>query len=147
MVSRRARNFRAGSFRDDRGTLAVEFGLLAPVFLILIMAVADFGVAALELSNIRGAARAGLQAVLADAGDTDNAAFIAETAAPLADVTVAAVCFCPDGNEIVCGETCGDGAARRFVTVTVSRDLPLLVPWPGMPDPYPLTGLAQARVQ
>lgn len=133
--------------RDDRGTLAVEFGLMAPLFLILIMAVADFGIGALELSNIRGAARAGLQAVLSDPGDTNTAASVAETAAPLAEVSVAAVCVCPGGTEIACGETCAAGAPRRFVTVTVTRDLPLLVPWPGVEDPFPLSGTARARVQ
>ena len=91
MVRRRLWNF-----RDDRGTLAVEFGLMAPLFLILIMAVADFGIGALELSNVRGAARAGLQAVLSDPGDTGTAASVAETAAPLADVSVAAVCVYPN---------------------------------------------------
>lgn len=134
-------------FRDDRGGLAVEFALMAPLFVVLIMAIADIGMAALELSNVRGAARSGLQAVLLDAGDVAGASLIAETAAPEAEVSVETTCTCPDGTEIVCGDTCAVGSERRIVTVTVSRDLPLIVPWPGMPDPFPLTGVAQARVR
>lgn len=137
----------AWSIRDDRGGLAVECGLTAPFFLLLILAMADLGTAALELSNVRSAARAGLQAVLSDAADTAGASSVAETAAPAADVSVTTVCVCPDGAEIECGETCAVGAVRRIVTVAVTRDLPLLVPWPGMPDPLPLTGLARARVR
>lgn len=134
-------------FHDDRGGMAVEFALMAPLFLMLIMAIADIGMAALELSNVRGAARSGLQAVLVDAGDIAGASLIAETAAPEAEVSVATTCICPDGTEVVCGDACAVGAERRIVTVTVSRDLPLIVPWPGMPDPFPLTGVAQARVR
>jgi Flp pilus assembly protein TadG len=137
----------AWSIRDDRGSLAVEFGLTAPLFLLLILALADFGTAALELSTMRSAARAGLQAVLSNADDTAGASFLAETAAPSADVAVTTVCVCPDGTEIECGDTCAVGAVRRVVTVAVTRDLPLLVPWPGMPDPLPLAGLARARVR
>lgn len=137
----------AWNLRDDRGNLAVEFALVAPILVLLILAIADLGLATLELSNIRAAARAGLQAVLSDANATDRASTIAAMAAPSADVAVTTSCGCADGTAIVCGDTCAAGAVRRTVTVTVTRDLPLLVPWPGMPDPLPLTGQAEARVR
>lgn len=134
--------------KEDRGNMAVEFALLSPIFLILLAAVADYGIAALELSELRAAARAGVQAVLNDRNDLDGALAAVEAVAPDADIEVEKVCECSDGSEVACaGEICPSGGVRQIVTVTASRDLVLMVPWPGFQDPLPLEGLARVRVR
>lgn len=132
---------------DDRGNMAVEFALVAPIMMALIIGVADFGIAAREKATLQAAARAGLQAVLVDADDTDGAEAIAETMAPQATVAVSESCKCADGTTVACDGTCAVGSVRRWVSVTASRDLTLLFPWPGIDDPLPVEGVAMARVQ
>lgn len=142
-MPRRRLPFRA----DDRGNMAVEFALVAPIMMTLIIGVADFGIAAREKATLQAAARAGLQAVLVDADDTDGAEAIAETMAPAATVAVDEDCACSDGSAVACDGTCAVGSVRRWVTVTASRDLTLLFPWPGVDDPLPIEGVAMARVE
>lgn len=135
---------RPGLLSDECGTMAVEFALVAPVLVTLLLGVADYGMAAVELSKLRAAARAGIQAVLLSPTDTAGAKDIAETMAPEAVVTL--TCHRPDGTS----QDCTDAAAPpdvREVELEVSRDLTLLVPWPGMDDPLPLSGVARMRVQ
>lgn len=43
--------------RDDRGSLVVEFGLLAPILLLLVFGIVDFGWAQLQASMINNASR------------------------------------------------------------------------------------------
>lgn len=131
----------------DAGNMAVEFAMVAPVMITLLMGAVDFGIAALELSSLRAAARAGLQAVLLDADDTAGAETLAEEMAPDATVVVSESCECSDGASVACDGTCAVGAARRWVTVTASRNLTFLFPWPGLDDPFPLEGLARGRVE
>lgn len=139
---------RKGLRKDDRGNMAVEFALLSPVFLILLAAVADYGIASLELSELRAAARAGVQAVLNDRDDLDGALAAVAAVAPEADIVVEKVCQCSDGSEVACtGGVCASGGVRQIVTVTASRDLVLMIPWPGFEDPMPLEGLARVRVR
>lgn len=134
--------------RDERGNLAVEFALLSPIFLILLVAVADLGIASLELSDLRASARAGLQAVINDRDDLAGAESAAQFVAPQAAIVVEKVCACADGSEVLCtGVLCPTGGVQQIVTVTASRDLTLLVPWPGFQDPMPLSGIASARVR
>ncbi|MGE5547801.1 MAG: TadE/TadG family type IV pilus assembly protein [Solirubrobacterales bacterium] len=132
---------------DDRGNIAVEFALVAPVFITLILGLVDYGIAAREVSTMRAAARAGLQALIADSDATTTAQTTAEAVAPDATVEVTVSCSCKDGATVACNGTCVAGGVRKIATVTVSRDLTLLIPWPTMEDPLPLQGIAQARIQ
>jgi Flp pilus assembly protein TadG len=135
-------------FCDDRGNMAVEFALVAPIFLFLLLGLADYGIAAREASNLKAAARAGLQAILIDDEDTAGAEAAAEAVAPGAAVTVTAQCWCSDDTMVACsGEVCSAGAVRKAIEIEVSSDFDLIVPWPGMTDPLPLSGRAKARVQ
>lgn len=144
MFPKRRRTLR----NDDNGNMAVEFALVSPLFMILLAAVADYGIAALELSELRAAARAGVQAVLNDRTDLAGAADAAVTISPQADVEVERTCQCSDRTEVACsGVTCPTGGVHHIVTVTASRDVVLLIPWPGFEDPLPLTGMARVRVR
>ncbi|MEW5728797.1 MAG: TadE/TadG family type IV pilus assembly protein [Pseudomonadota bacterium] len=133
--------------RDVSANMAVEFALVAPIMVTLIMAVADFGVVARDKAELQAAARAGLQAVLLDADDLAGAITAAETVAPEASISAEESCYCADGTTVACGDSCASGSRRRRVTVTASRDLTLLFPWPGVEDPFPAQGVAEARVE
>lgn len=135
-------------WRDDRGNMAVEFALVAPIFMFLLLGVADYGIAAREAATLKAAARAGLQAVLNDNEDTAGAEAVAEAMAPDAVVTVTPECWCSDGTVVDCDDgVCTVGAVRKAIEVEVTMSLDLIIPWPGMTDPLPLSGRAKARVQ
>ena len=133
--------------RDARANAAVEFALIAPVFVMTLIGMVDYGQAARQKSQLEAAARAGLQAVLEDDTDTIGARDAAQAVAPDASVAVATECECNTGSSVACNGTCTTGAVRKWVTVTASDSFQLLVPWPGFEDPLPLEGVARARVQ
>lgn len=133
--------------RDERGNVAVEFALVLPFFLLLLMGLVDYGLAAREKSRLESAARAGLQAVLTAPEDTSGALAAAEAVAGDAEIDVATACLCADGTEVACSDTCTVGNRRQVVTVSVSTDHSLLVPWPGLDDPLPLSATARVRVR
>src|SRR5690348_8121211 len=97
----------------DRGSVAVEFALLAPVLAGLAVSAWDFGNCFLESERLASAARAGAQygiqtaahatdfagmqqAARNDANDSDN----------MLGVTATQVCSCPGGTSVACTGSC-----------------------------------------
>jgi Flp pilus assembly protein TadG len=132
---------------DTRGNVAVEFALVMPVFVMLVMGLAEFGFIARERSTLDAAARAGLQVILEDPTDTSEAEELALEIAPDADVEAVTECECPDGTPTGCNATCSGALPLRFVTVTATADWPLIFPWPGLDDPMTLESMAEGRTQ
>lgn len=126
----------------------VEFALLAPVFVFLIMGIVDYGVAARNRAALDAAARTGLQVLIADYNDEAEAEASAAVVAPDADVDVSVACVCSDGAVVDCASgTCASGVPRRIATVIVTQDHTLVFPWPGIADPLQLTATAVGRAQ
>ena len=134
--------------RGCQGNVAVEFALVSPVFITLLVGLADYGLAARERSTMDAAVRSGLAVLLSDPSDTAGAITTAEAIAPDAAIDATVECVCTDGMVIDCESgTCSSGSPRRFVTVTASQNLTLMFPWPGFTDPLPLNSLATARAR
>lgn len=134
--------------KDQRGNIAVEFGLLAPVFALLLVGIVDYGLAAREKALMQSAARAGLQAVLTSSSATAAAETAAQAVAPDADIEVETECVCPDGTSVVCTNYCAVGNRRKMVTVTASTTYPLVFGhWPGFGSTLALSASARARVE
>ncbi|MGE4064154.1 MAG: TadE/TadG family type IV pilus assembly protein [Rhodospirillaceae bacterium] len=132
---------------DAHGNVAIEFALLMPFFALMIMGLAELGFMTLERSTLDAAARSGLQVILADPADTAQAETLAQDIAPDADIDASVACECPDGTATACNTTCSGELPLRFVTVTATEDWPLLFPWPGIDDPFPLQAMAEGRTQ
>jgi Flp pilus assembly protein TadG len=132
---------------DTRGNVAIEFALVAPIFALLIMGLADFGFMTRERSTLDAAARAGLQVILTDPGDTVLAEELAQEMAPDADVDADVACQCPDGTPTACNTTCSGQLPLRFVAMTATVEWPLLFPWPGLANPFVLESFAKGRTQ
>lgn len=141
--------YKARAFAADRcGNVAVEFALVAPVFILLIVGLLDYGIAARERSALDAATRAGLQVLLADSDETAAAEATAALIAPDAEVSADVACICVDGAVVDCASgTCAAGAPRRFVTVTATLSHTLMFPWPGTADPMSLESTATARAR
>lgn len=120
---------------DTGGAAAVEFGLIAPVLMIMIFGMVDYGLAMVNKMELRGAARVGAQYALGDSSDT--AAIIAAVVAAsnvgitAADVTL--TCNCRDTaleppsdlTATTCGATTCLSTEPTLMTVNATQDYTL----------------------
>lgn len=137
---------------DHDGNVAVEFALLAPLLVVMLTGLADFGRVTYDRMALETAARsavqyarqnpndtAGITAAALNAGGLDAAAAV-EIPAPF--------CECPNGTSIGCSTVCPGGEPiLRFLSVTVRHDFEPFFPYPGLPSPLALAGTAVIRVQ
>jgi Flp pilus assembly protein TadG len=134
------------------GQSLAEFAMVAPVLMLLLVGVADFGrvfYTAIELNN---AARAGTQyGIQSPANGADTAGMIqaAENdASSISGVSATAseYCECPDGTTQACSSTpCAD--MRVYVEVDTSATFNTLLNYPGIPASVSLTGKSVVRQQ
>jgi Flp pilus assembly protein TadG len=137
--------------RDERGGIAVEFGLSLPFVALLFVGMVDFGRAFYTQIELNSAARAALQYGLTDTTNTSQMTTIVRNSMNDSTVSVTAVasCTCPDGTVVTCGDpnaktTCGI-APWEYLKVTAGKSLNLFFRYPGVPSPLPLSGDAVAR--
>ena len=146
------------------GSSAVEFGLTAPILVLLAFGAYDYGSAYVESVRLNGAARAGAQQALYNAQDWQNTdqmeqvaleeyAGHALTPDEIAVMPVAAdaqaFCACTGGATLACTDTCPGGEAPgQSVSVTLSNATPLTLPYPWADaDSVAVDGQAVVRVR
>lgn len=122
--------------KSDGGAAAVEFALILPMLVFLVLGVTELGKIVYYRSVLESAARAGTQAAFS-ATMTTSAQITAaqttmETAADLAITnsgiggtvvsTGAIACECSDGTSVACATgSCASGSKRYIATVTMTR--------------------------
>lgn len=141
----------------DRGVSAIEFALVTPVVILIMMGVADYGNALQQMVRLQAAARAGAQVALTQPGDTRtnandpsttlvrNAVLAKLSGWPAASactngtgngvcVTYRSWCQCPGTVSSSNGFDCSsdspacDETMQRYASVTVTRNYsPLLL--------------------
>jgi Flp pilus assembly protein TadG len=118
------------------GVAGVEMALVAPVLLICVLAVADFGMAVHERMQLASAVRVGAQVAMTDPTDVGR--------------ITQAVQQATDGLEpsrlTVTVATSGSGE-RTYVTVHVQENFPLLLSFPGVGTSIKLSADATMRTQ
>jgi Flp pilus assembly protein TadG len=128
--------------RGTRGQSLVEFALILPVLLILMLGTIDFGRVYFAYVSVTNAARNGAQyasfssEAAADSDGIRNAA--------LAD-TVELVNTSPT-NPNVTVATGTDSQSRLYADVTVAYTFSTIFPWPGIPDSMNVARTVRARV-
>jgi Flp pilus assembly protein TadG len=152
---------RAASCRN--GNTAVEFSMSAPVVILLAVGALDYGSAYVESVRLNGAARAGTQQALYNSHswqDTDGMEqaaleeYVGHALTPeqVAAMSVSAVaeafCACTAGATLACSGTCPGGATPgQFVRLSMSRAMPLRLPYPWADsDAVTVNGAAVVRV-
>ena len=135
--------------RDERGTAAMEFALLLPVMMLVLLGAIDFGRFAYAAISVGNAARAAAAACVyasdaaCDSGDPFILAAIRQYATQEASYL--------DATKFVPAPLVDDtavGAGCPCLTVTVWYQFSTLVPWPGIPGGpgNPVITAATARV-
>lgn len=121
----RSRRLRAGS-------AAVEFGLIAPVFIVVMFGVTDWGLALEQRMRLLAAARAGAQVALDnptnEGSAITNAVNTAASGMTSLSVTPSTLfCECDGVRMTSCTASCG-GTIASFVTINVSRPYARITP-------------------
>jgi Flp pilus assembly protein TadG len=146
------------------GSTAAEFALTMPVLVLLAFGAFDYGSAYVESVRLNGASRAGAQQALYNAQDWENtdqmeqaaleeyvghALTEEEVAAMSVSATAEAFCACTAGATLACTGTCpGGDAPGQFVRVSMSRGVPLTLPYPWADgDEVTVDGQAVVRVR
>ena len=148
----------------QEGSTAVEFGLTVPLLVLLAFGAYDYGSAYVEAVRLNGAARAGTQPALYNAQDWQNTdqmeqaaleEYVGHVLTPeeialmSVSATAEAFCACTAGATLVCTDTCpGGDAPGQFVRVSMSRAVPLTLPYPWADnDQVTVDGQAVVRVR
>jgi Flp pilus assembly protein TadG len=143
-----------GLLRCRRGAAALEFGIIAPVLILLLAGLVDLGGAMQQAIRLENAARAGAQYAMSFPQDT--AGIRTATTAALGGTTATVqvqppFCACPGGSSVTpvaCTGTPCDGApAGIYVQVTVTRAYAAIIGIGGFVIPSTLSGQAVARVR
>ncbi|MBF0325440.1 TadE/TadG family type IV pilus assembly protein [Magnetospirillum moscoviense] len=138
--------------RDQTGASAVEFALVAPMLIALVLGLVDFGQAMRERMQLTAAAHAGIQYAALNPNNLGgiSGAVTASGSIPSArlSITTSTACECSDGTSVACaGGACPVGSPRTYVTVTVAESYPLLFHYPGLGTSVSLSAQASQRVE
>lgn len=156
-------------WKDIAGVAAVEFALIAPALVFLLIGVVDYGMymnATMKLENTARTAAA----YLYEGGDEDNLAedvflpgnlgLTEDTVDELAS-RISYICECVDGDAVDCDLGCGeyeedvdsddddeeDIYMRRYLEVTLSMDHQALISYPGIPRTMTLASFVRLQME
>lgn len=107
-----------------KGTALVEFALVAPLLLLVLAGVLDYGMALRTASSVASAARAGAQygsmspGNAADTAGIRNAALNAAPGVSGLNISSARSCQCSGGGAVDCTASCSTGRMLVYVQVT-----------------------------
>lgn len=140
--------------KSDTGSATVEFALLLPMMLLLVLGVVDFARLFYAAITVASAARAGVQYGAQDTTTARNTAQM-QTAAlndatDITGVTATAefYCECSNGTRVDCvSGTCSGASPPVYVSVTVAKTFTTLVDYPGIPHNTVLLRTARMRAR
>lgn len=139
--------------REDGGTVSVEWALISPIFVMLLVGVLEFGSGALHKMQMANAVRAGLQYATVRKpiqGDTTQVRDAVVATAPAnatgtRTITVTMFCLCPNGTAVDCNGTCATGERSSYISIGMSEEFEPILSLPFSParHSYVTTGIVQ----
>jgi Flp pilus assembly protein TadG len=139
--------------RLTRGSAIVEFGLVAPLLLLLTAGVLDFAMLIRTAASVADAARGGAEygsrstASASDTAGIRSAALNASPGITGMTVTPAKTCKCSDGATVSCGGSCISGKMLVYIQVTAQTTAPTVFHYAGLPFTGAVSASASMRVQ
>lgn len=139
--------------RGDAAQNLVEFAVVVPVVLLLLVGAVEIGRLAYLGMLVKNAAHAGVQygaqnlATAADNTGMQNAAVNDGQNISGLTATASHYCSCADGSSSTCAA--GDCSASHrlvYVQVNTTGQFAPLLHWPGLPSSYTINGQAVMRV-
>ncbi len=136
------------------GSVAAEFALVAPMLVLIVAGIADFGMLATRTAALAATTRIGAEYARKYPLDTSGIQNSMQSAMGFAPAlsfppSFLQSCECDDGTVISCAESCAAdgrrGPNRLFIRISASQAFTPLVPWPGIPAR--VTAATDLRVQ
>jgi len=146
----------AALWRQRRGNAAIELSILSPPLILLLVGAADYGAATYRQMQVQHAAQAGAEYAMKYGFASTAIATAVTSATALTGVTAtpapAQSCGCASGATITtatCGSTCAATglAAGTYVTVSAQGSYTTIVPYPGIPSTFALSGSSTVRIK
>jgi Flp pilus assembly protein TadG len=145
-----------GFFRCERGIAAIEFALIVPMLIMILIGVVDYGMFINQKMKLQDLARTATQYVVQGGSDANVMADIIQTsdfykaaAAKGQVITVATetLCECANAVAVSCTGTCtGSGNyVRHFYSATLSGTYKPLFVYPGIGSDLKLTGYSRMQ--
>jgi hypothetical protein len=135
------------------GSVAAEFALMAPLLILLVTAIIDFGLLANKSAGLAATTRIGAEFARNNSDDTAIRNAMQSTMSFVPPLVFPASfprsCECDDGKPIACSESCATIGRpppnRVFVRITANQAFTPFLPWPGIPSL--LTATTEVRWQ
>lgn len=132
--------------RDEKGVVAIEFGVVASFLILMLIGATDLGLAAQHRGQMEAAVRAGFQeAMKGGTEEAVEAAVLASTdlpSSPPATVTATKRCYDSGGAEADC-----DAAnVSVYMEIVIEQDHKWLLGLPGFANPSTLKLTNMVRV-
>ncbi len=145
------------SRRNDwrAGNAAVEFALLAPALILLLLGIIDYGTGVYQSMQVQNAAEVGAEYAIKNGFNATAISSAVTSATNLQGISAtpspAQSCGCASGSTVstaTCGSTCPSGAAAGvYVTVSAQSTYSTLIPYPGIPNSFTFSSASMVRIQ
>lgn len=136
--------------RNESGNAVVEFALIAPILMVMILGLVDAGRAIGANVRLGNGVTAGLRYALADSYATTEISSAAMAGSRYADgeatISVTRFCECPDGTSVDCSGTCTAGFKRIFVQVDMTRTEATIFSYPIIGDAFTVSRTGSLQV-
>lgn len=144
-------------FLEESGVAAVEFALISPVLILILVGIIDYGLIINEKMKLEMVSRSTTEYMLND-GDEGSiledilAHFYPEEAAEdptmsSMSIDVQMVCECEGEEVIACNGSCDVGDyKRRYYEVTIGKTYATIFPYPGIQSQFGLQGHSRMQI-
>ena len=154
MSRHKAQRLVAAGLKATSGVAALEFALLAPLLLMLLVGVADFGIGIWYDMEVQNALHAGIEDAAAHgfhptsiSGAVTSATLLPVDASPLPTQ----FCGCPTTSGVTsvsCTSTCSSGLTPgTFVQVTATATYNRIIQYPLVPAQFNLVAQGDVRIK
>lgn len=138
--------------KNQNGSAAVEFALVAVSFVLLIPLTVDTATVINKSVILSSSIRAGVQYAITYPDDNSGITQVVKTASgfPASDVSVSISQFCQcAGVSSTCGSVCASGAvASTYNTITANYAVPIILPYDNYPtNSYNISKSATVQVK
>ena len=145
----------ARAVRDTKGVAAVEFGIMIPLFGLMLVSATDIGLSVYRKMQVESAAQTGAQYAMLRGFDSSSISGAVTSASNAAGITATPAptkfCGCATTSSVstvACGTTCAGGAmAGTYATVSAQASYTTIFNYKVVPATYTHTAQSTVRLQ
>ena len=154
-LRRNGRSLFGRAARDIKGVAAIEFAMIVPLLSLMVVSVADIGMAVHRKMQVEHAAQAGAEYAIVNGFDADaiSSAVTSATDSTAISAQPRPVKFCGCAtasgiDTLTCGAICPGGAlAGTYTTVSAQATYSTIINYTVVPDAYTYNAQSTVRLQ